>query len=93
MYDALCKLPETAYISYRFSLIAFGHVIERYAALPLSLKRGQKGITVALEAIAEASDTNRRAVKRIYDHCAVYFECAKIGGLGSLISLDGKKSE
>jgi hypothetical protein len=93
LYHAIHELPEAARFYYRFSLLVFGHVLERYAALPLQLKKGQKSISVAFEAIAKASDADKSLVKKTYEHSNVYLKCAKIGGLGSLISLDGSKSE
>lgn len=79
---------------YRQHLILFGDVVDRYAASqPLPLSKGRDSKTAALEAIAGELKIKKNKVSKRYTHSRLYLKFAKIGGPGSLLSIDGLKSE
>ncbi|KAA8611151.1 hypothetical protein PtrV1_12149 [Pyrenophora tritici-repentis] len=81
-------------ILYRQHLILFGDAVDRYAASqPLPLSKGRDSKTAALEAIAGELKIKKNKVSKRYTHSRLYLKFAKIGGPGSLLSIDGLKSD
>ncbi|KAL5403435.1 hypothetical protein PMIN04_012834 [Paraphaeosphaeria minitans] len=73
----------------RIGTLLYGHEIDEIARYGnFQLSRGQTKESVALDVVAEARNTKRKDLRRLYKKAKIYLQYVKSGGSGTLLSME-----